>query len=166
MFISFFLIDASHSMVTTKNLGKIKGMLLENVRQKKISQYFALVIMEHNNASIHLPFNRDLKSIQKTIKNIQSSGKTNLVAGFTTVATLLEKHPHKTNILLYILTDGRANIGGAEPLKEAISFFNQQPNLNQIDTTVIDTEIDFVKLKKSQELAKGIGAKYLHQINT
>lgn len=152
------LVDASHSMLTIGQLAKIKGLLLENIATLKPNQYFALVVMEQSTANIRLDFTDDFANIRQAIARIKSSGKTNLKAGFVSVAQLIKKQSEPAQTALYIFSDGRANIGGDAPLQDAIVYFKK--HLNGLQTNVIDTETDFVKLGRAKMLAVGIGGDY------
>jgi magnesium chelatase subunit D len=151
-----FLIDSSGSMIRDRQIAYIKGVIAETIAQHQHKRLrYGAVALTQGDAKLVSHYTTDTALFLQSISQLPSGGKTNLKAGLQLVAQM--QPSDKTQ--LYIFTDGKINAGAG--LQESALYFKQQ--LRGLGaTTVVNIESGFVKLGRAAELAKVIGATYLH----
>jgi magnesium chelatase subunit D len=148
-----FLIDSSGSMVKDQQIAYMKGLIQQTINRYKGRRLkYGAVALSHGEAQLLSPFTVDASGLIQTITQLASGGKTNMKAGFSLVTPLA-----KSNVHLYIFTDGKINAGGT--FDEAIAYYKTY--LKQVKATVINNESGFVQLGLAEKLATAIGAKFI-----
>ena len=120
-----------------------------------------------------LPPTNSVELAQLYLQDLPTGGRTPLSRGLYTALELLETERLKdreTLPLLVLLSDGRANVsmsggtvGGttvgdaAEETKAMAALVEEK----KIQSVVIDTELDFIKLGLARQVAETMGARYL-----
>ncbi|MDC1162360.1 VWA domain-containing protein [Tenacibaculum sp.] len=155
-----FLVDTSASMALDKQLGYIKGTIQKTIEKHPLQKVqYAIVGLEGSSAKIIQHFTSNSSIVTDENYKLTAGGKTNLGAAFFKVFELLKSIPKKT-VQLFILTDGKANTGGNNPFEYAIDTYKTY--LSKLsNSTIIDTENSFVKLKKAQQLAQRLQLRYI-----
>lgn len=154
-----FLVDTSASMALDKQLGYVKGIIEKTLQQNPLKKmHYAIIGLEAQTAKIIQEFTTNVKLLSETTYNLRAGGKTNLGSAFFKVYELLKNRPYQT-VELFILTDGKINNGTSNPFQYAIETYKTY--LSKIpQSTVVDTENGFVRLKKAKQLADTLHLNY------
>ncbi len=154
-----FLIDTSASMAIDHQVAYLKGIIEKTITSyplKKIE--YAIVGLHHTTAKVLQEFTFDIKKISEINYQLKVGGKTNLGAAFFTVYELI-RSVRMEMIQLFVFTDGKINTGAENSFEYAVRTYKQY--LSRISkTTIIDTEISFVKLGKAKQLAQQLKLEY------
>jgi len=160
-----FVVDASGSMGAKKRMSTVKGAivsLLTDAYQKR--DRVGLVAFRKKEAEVLLNVTRSVDLAQKSLQDLPTGGKTPLADGLVKGYELIKNETRKNEDVLPIMvvvSDGRTNVGtsGQDPLKEAVNI-GRKIAFEGIQTIVIDTESDFIKLGLAKDLAANMGAQY------
>ncbi len=160
-----FVVDASGSMGAQKRMEAVKGAimsLLNDAYQKRDS--VGMIAFRKEKAEIILSITRSVDLAYKRLKDLPTGGKTPLALGLNNGYEILKaaKKRDKDIIpVMVLVSDGRGNVslGGEDPMKEALKV-SKKIALEGIQSIVIDTEQDFVKLNLAEDIAKEMGASY------
>lgn len=160
-----FVVDASGSMGAKKRMSAVKGAvvsLLTDAYQKR--DKVGMVAFRKNQAEVLLGITRSVELAQKSLKDLPTGGKTPLSAGLSKGYEILKaakkKDPEMVPVLV-LVSDGRTNssVNNGDPYEEAIEIANKIASEN-IQSIVIDTEQDFIKLGLANNIAKAMNAQY------
>nr|WP_303740623.1 magnesium chelatase subunit D family protein [Lutispora saccharofermentans] len=160
-----FIVDASGSMGAKKRMSAVKGAivsLLTDAYQKR--DRVALIAFRKEEAEVLLNITRSVNMAEKCLKTLPTGGKTPLSAGllkgFQTIKTARRKQPDMLPVIV-LVSDGRTNasINGEDPLEEALEI-SKRIQMAGIQSIVVDTEQDFIKLGIAKDIAKALGARY------
>lgn len=160
-----FVVDASGSMGAKKRMSAVKGAvvsLLTDAYQKR--DKVGMVAFRKNQAEVLLGITRSVELAQKSLKDLPTGGKTPLSAGLSKGYEILKaakkKDPEMVPVLV-LVSDGRTNssINNGDPYEEAIEIANKIAS-ESIQSIVIDTEQDFIKLGLANNIAKAMNAQY------
>ncbi len=160
-----FVVDASGSMGAKKRMSAVKGAvvsLLTDAYQKR--DKVGMVAFRKNHAEVLLGITRSVELAQKSLKNLPTGGKTPLSAGlfkgYEILKAAKKKDPEMVPVLV-LVSDGRTNsaVNNGDPYEEAIEIANKIASEN-IQSIVIDTEQDFIKLGLANNIAKAMNAQY------
>ncbi|HCQ91608.1 MAG TPA: magnesium chelatase [Clostridium sp.] len=160
-----FVVDASGSMGAKKRMSAVKGAvvsLLTDAYQKR--DKVGMVAFRENHAEVLLGITRSVELAQKSLKNLPTGGKTPLSAGlfkgYEILKAAKKKDPEMVPVLV-LVSDGRTNsaVNNGDPYEEAIEIANKIASEN-IQSIVIDTEQDFIKLGLANNIAKAMNAQY------
>lgn len=160
-----FVVDASGSMGAKKRMSTVKGAivsLLTDAYQKR--DRVGLVAFRKKEAEILLNVTRSVDLAQKSLQDLPTGGKTPLADGLLKGYELIRNEMRKNEDFLPIMvvvSDGRTNVGtpGQEPFKEAVAI-GRKIAFEGIQTIVVDTEVDFIKLGLAKDLAANMNAQY------
>lgn len=160
-----FVVDASGSMGAKKRMSAVKGAvvsLLTDAYQKR--DKVGMVAFRKNQAEVLLGITRSVELAQKSLKDLPTGGKTPLSAGlfkgYEILKAAKKKDPEMVPVLV-LVSDGRTNssVNNGDPYEEAIEIANKIASEN-IQSIVIDTEQDFIKLGLANNIAKAMNAQY------
>jgi len=160
-----FVVDASGSMGAKKRMSAVKGAvvsLLTDAYQKR--DKVGMVAFRKNQAEVLLGITRSVELAQKSLKDLPTGGKTPLSAGlskgYEILKTAKKKDPEMVPVLV-LVSDGRTNssVNNGDPYEEAIEIANKIASEN-IQSIVIDTEQDFIKLGLANNIAEAMNAQY------
>lgn len=160
-----FIVDASGSMGAKKRMSAVKGAvvsLLTDAYQKR--DKVGLVAFRKKEAETLLNITRSVDMAEKCLKTLPTGGKTPLSAGllkgYEMIKTGQKKEPDMLPVIV-LVSDGRTNaaINGGDPLEEAVEIANKI-QMEGIQSIVVDTEQDFIKLGIARDIAQALGAKY------
>lgn len=160
-----FIVDASGSMGAKKRMTAVKGAivsLLTDAYQKR--DKVGMIAFRKKEAEVLLGITRSVELAEKSLKALPTGGKTPLASGLSKGYEILKAHKKKDPDMvpvMVLVSDGRANSSKSEgdPFKEAINMANIISK-EGIQTIVIDTEQDFIKLGLAKEIAQAMDAEY------
>ncbi len=157
-----FVVDASGSMGARQRMGAVKGAifaLLQDAYQKR--DRVGMIAFRRQSAEILLPITRSVDLAQRSLQALPTGGRTPLAEGLHTAYRLVQglgKKEREMRPILVLVTDGRAN-GSSEAIAEALKAAGQIGKA-EIQSIVIDTETDFLKLAVARDIAREMGADY------
>lgn len=160
-----FVVDASGSMGAKKRMETVKGAvvsLLTDAYQKR--DRVGLVSFRKKDAEVLLNITRSVDMAQKCLRDLPTGGKTPLAAGLLKGYQVIKNEQRKNQDMLPILvlvSDGRTNAAlmAGNPFTEALEMGRRIAG-EGIQTIVVDTEVDFIKLGLAKQLAAAMGARY------
>ncbi|AXT63061.1 VWA domain-containing protein [Aquimarina sp. AD10] len=154
-----FLVDTSASMAIDQQMAYLKGVIEKTVLSHPLHKIqYAIVGLQGSSAKILQEFTTNTKEITSINQQLRTQGKTNLGAAFFKVYEVLKSLNLQT-VQLFVFTDGKANTGAKDSFQYAITTYKKY--LSKISkTTIIDTELGFVKLGKAKEMAKILQLNY------
>ena len=160
-----FLVDASGSMGARRRMGAVKGAilsLLKDAYQKRDT--VGLVAFRGETAQQLLPLTRSVELAEKKLQTLSTGGKTPLEAGLHKAFAVLRqqrfREPHSAQLLV-LVTDGHANMGGADPFEcalKAAKCYASEP----VQSLVLDTEQGFARFGLAKKLSEALNAEYLN----
>ena len=159
-----FLVDGSGSMAAGRLQAAkevAQGLLASNYERR---DEVALMIFRGESADLVLPFTRDSRRVEETLRDIAVGGRTPLAGALHEAARTLRNRPSS---LLVLFTDGRANVsvGGADPWEEALSACAAAADACA-GALVIDCETGPIALGRARVLAEALRATYLSREST
>lgn len=159
-----FLVDGSGSMAAGRLQAAkevAQGLLASNYERR---DEVALMIFRGESADLVLPFTRDSRRVEETLRDIAVGGRTPLAGALHEAARILRNRPAS---LLVLFTDGRANVsvGGADPWEEALSACAAAADACA-GALVIDCETGPIALGRARVLAQALRATYLSRAST
>lgn len=160
-----FVVDASGSMGAKKRMSAVKGAvvsLLTDAYQKR--DKVGLIAFRKKEAEVLLDITRSVDLAEKSLKVLPTGGKTPLSAGLLKGYDILKAAKKKDAEILPVIvlvSDGRTNVSidDKEPFEEAIEWAKKIA-CEGIQTIVIDTEQDYIKLGLAREIAEAMNAQY------
>ena len=170
-----FLVDASGSMGAQRRMVAVKGavlsLLLDTYQRR---DRVALISFRGTRADLLLPPTSSVELAQLYLQDMPTGGRTPLGRGLYAALEVLETERLKdreTLPLLVLLSDGRANVtmaegisgagGSAGDAAEETKAMAALVEEKKIQSVVVDTELDFIKLGLARQVAEAMGARYL-----
>lgn len=158
------VVDASGSMGARRRMRAVKSAvlgLLSEAYQKK--DRVGMVVFRNRSAELVLGITRSVELAQKRLRALPTGGRTPLALGLRTGFDVLRlarlKDPDMLAVLV-LVTDGKANAGLAgDPVQEALAAA-RRIGAAGMQSLVIDTENDYIRLGLARELAEAMGAHY------
>ncbi|MEG2288688.1 MAG: magnesium chelatase subunit D family protein [Clostridium sp.] len=160
-----FVVDASGSMGAKKRMASVKGAivsLLTDAYQKR--DKVGMIAFRKKEAQVLLGITRSVDLAEKCLKDLPTGGQTPISEGINLGYEILKarkkKDPEMIPVMV-LISDGRANssANGGDPYEESINIATKVAN-EKIQTIVIDTEQDFIKLGLARKIADAMNAKY------
>lgn len=161
-----FVVDASGSMAAKQRMRAVKGAilsLLTDAYQKR--DRVGMIAFRKNAAELLLGITRSVDLAQKRLRDLPTGGKTPLAAALLKAMEILHAarlcDPDMVPVLV-LVSDGKANvkISGGDAVQEVLDIAGKISKTG-IQTLVIDTENDFIRLGLARELAQAMQARYL-----
>lgn len=161
-----FVVDASGSMAASKRMEAVKGTvisLLTDAYQKRDT--VGVIAFRGIEAQVLLNPTQSVELAEQAMKTLPTGGRTPLPHALQTAMQLFNRFDQTKgyNPLLVILTDGKANValpGGGDAWMQTIELANQVNKLN-IQSVVLNTDLNYFNLGKAEELARTLGAQYI-----
>lgn len=160
-----FLVDASGSMGARARMRAAKGAvcaLLEEAYQKR--DYVTLIAFRGEGAERLLPPTRSAVFAYRRLGQLPVGGRTPLAAGLRLARFEVERQWRKQaslRPLLVLVTDGRATFPERGALAAALAE-SEHLRAQRIESLVVDTETDWLRLGQARRLAERLGASYHH----
>ncbi|EIW19092.1 protoporphyrin IX magnesium-chelatase [Pelosinus fermentans] len=161
-----FVVDASGSMGARQRMKAVKGAILsmlQDAYQKR--DKVGMIAFRRQTAEILLPVTRSVELAEKSLQHLPTGGKTPLAEGLYTALGMLStmcRLEKGIEPVMVLVTDGRANAGGRAG-QDAVSEALQAARLigeTGVNSLVIDTEQDFIKLGIAFTIAHALGGSY------
>lgn len=161
-----FVVDASGSMAANKRMEAVKGSvisLLTDAYQKRDT--VGVIAFRGIEAQVLLDPTQSVDLAEDAMRSLPTGGRTPLPHALETAIQLLHRFGQMENYkaILVILTDGKANValpGGGDPWRQTLTLANQIKNLN-IQSIVLNSELNYFNLNRAEELANSLGGQYL-----
>lgn len=159
-----FVVDASGSMGARGRMAAAKGAaltLLAGAYRRR--DPVALVVFRGEGAQVVLPPTRSVRAAARRLRDVPTGGRTPLAAGLAAAAAVLERHRRRSPgdlPMAVILTDARANVGGADPWAAALAAADRLRRTGA-ESLVLDSEAGPVRLGLARRLAAALGARYV-----
>jgi magnesium chelatase subunit D len=156
------VVDASGSMAARRRMETVKGCvlgLLQDAYQRR--DQVAVIAFRGTEAELVLPPTRQVEQAELALRELPTGGRTPLAHALQLAVQTLAQQ--ELTPLLVVLSDGRCNIAladGNDPWTETLGIAGQIAHQGT-PALVLDTEQDFVKLGRAQELAQALRAEYL-----
>lgn len=156
------VVDASGSMAARRRMETVKGCvlgLLQDAYQRR--DQVAVIAFRGTEAELVLPPTRQVEQAELALRELPTGGRTPLAHALQLAVQTLAQQ--ELTPLLVVLSDGRCNIAladGNDPWTETLGIAGQIAGQGT-PALVLDTEQDFVKLGRAQELAQALRAEYL-----
>ncbi len=161
-----FIVDSSGSMGAQQRMVETKGAvmsLLVDAYQKR--DRVGLIAFRGKKAEVLLEPTSSVELAHKRLEIMPTGGKTPLSHGLLKGLNLVRKELKKNNKikpLLVLISDGKANVSinpQLEPYTEVKQIAEMIRDLG-IESLLIDTEKNFVRLGRLRELAESINGRY------
>ncbi|MBU3670999.1 MAG: magnesium chelatase ATPase subunit D [Sinobacteraceae bacterium] len=162
-----FAVDASGSMALNR-MRQAKGAVHSLLAQAYVNRdKVALMSFRAQSAELLLPPTSSVELLRRAVDQIPTGGGTPLAATLLLTLEVAEQAKRKgyCNIVLVMLTDGRANVGlrteraGVDDELQRIAATVAAQGLK---TLLIDTQRSFVSHGAGQKLARWLGGEYLY----
>ncbi|MDN3548216.1 magnesium chelatase subunit D family protein [Mucilaginibacter aquaedulcis] len=161
-----FVVDASGSMAASKRMEAVKGTvigLLTDAYQKRDT--VGVIAFRGIEAQILLNPTQSVELAEQAMKTLPTGGRTPLPHALQTAIQLLTRFDQINNYnpVLIILTDGKANVslpGGGDAWMQTLALADRISKLN-IQSVVLNTDLNYLNLNRAKELATSIGGQYL-----
>ena len=161
-----FVVDASGSMAASKRMEAVKGTvisLLTDAYQKRDT--VGVIAFRGIEAQLLLNPTQSIELAEEAMSSLPTGGRTPLPHALQTAIQLLHRFDQINSYkpILVILTDGKANValpGGGDAWDQTITLAAQLKKLN-IQSMVLNTDINYFNLNRAEELAKSLGGQYL-----
>ncbi len=140
-----FVVDISGSMGAEKRMESAKGAVLSLLEDSyRNRDRVSLVAFRGTEAEVILPLSNSVDLAYKQLREMKTGGKSPLALGLMKGYEVLmnEKKKRKEIIpLLILISDGRANTGFGDNIKDELLSIAGQFKEKDIHTVVIDTEV-------------------------
>lgn len=168
-----FVVDSSGSMALNR-MRQAKGAvatLLQNayVHRDQVS----LIAFRGKTAEVLLPPSQSVERAKRELDVLPTGGGTPLAAALLSAWKTIEQMRSKANLqaTLVLITDGRANTAldqsqsDKEKIQKEIDDLATLIRLGNINSVVIDTQMNFLTKGEAQKLAQKLGGKYVYLPN-
>lgn len=159
-----FVVDASGSMGAQRRMVATKGAILSlllDAYQRR--DRVGMVAFRGEAAQLLLPPTSSVHLASKRLTELPTGGRTPLAAGLQCAAEVLVnesmRDPNRRPLLV-LVTDGRANAGGSDPLGSALQAAGALGAM-RTPGLVVDTEDSAVRLGVASDIAEAVGARCL-----
>jgi magnesium chelatase subunit D len=165
-----FAVDASGSMALNR-MREAKGAVHALLEQAYVNRdRVALISFRGQSADLLLPPTGSVELLRRAVDRIPTGGGTPLAATLTLAIDVADQARRKgfQNIILVLLTDGRANIGlraGREDVDAELKQMAQTTAAFGIKSILIDTQRSFLDHRAGENLAGWLGGTYLYLPN-
>jgi magnesium chelatase subunit D len=161
-----FVVDASGSMAASKRMEAVKGTvisLLTDAYQKRDT--VGVIAFRGIEAQVLLNPTQSIELAEQAMKTLPTGGRTPLPHALQTTIQMLNRFDQTKGYtpILVILTDGKANValpGGGDAWGQTLMLANQVNKLN-IQSIVLNTDLNYFNLDRAEELARSLGGQYL-----
>lgn len=164
--IIIFVVDASGSMAAEARMSAAKGAiisLLMDAYQRR--DQVGMIVFRKEAAELVLPPTKSVELAEKLLTEIPTGGRTPLAHGLElaldTIKGCIAKDRNAVPLLV-LVSDGKANVSliSGDPVEDAKAIAREIHAYN-INSIIVDTEQDFVKLGFMRDLSAEMGGKYL-----
>lgn len=162
-----FAVDASGSMALNR-MRQAKGAVHALLEQAYVNRdRVALLSFRQQQADILLPPTNSVELLRRAVDQLPTGGGTPIAAALVTALELAQQAKRRGchQVVLVLLTDGRANIGlratRQEVDNELLALASHVAS-SGIQSMVIDTQRNFLSQGAAQKLAQALDGQYLY----
>lgn len=157
----YLVVDASGSMGRRKNVWRTKKLLSQLVHMIYVKrQYVSLIIFQKGGAQCLMPLTNHVETIVRVLETAHTGGRTPFLKGLEEAVLHIEidrLHIENVKAQLVLVTDGKVTAQALQGL-DAIGVWLAE---HHVETTVVDTDTDFIHLNRSETIATILGAHYV-----
>lgn len=157
----YLVVDASGSMGRRKSAWQTKKLLSQLVHMIYVKrQYVSLIIFQKGGAQCLVPLTNHVEIILRALETAHTGGRTPFLKGLEEAVLHIEidqLHIESMKAELILVTDGKVTAQALEGL-DAIGVWLAE---HHVETTVVDTDTDFIHLNRSETIATILGARYV-----
>jgi len=154
-----FLLDSSGSMLKESVVAYAKGLIEKTIQENQaIKLAFSLISLYDGDAQLIAQSTQKIDELIQQLQEIPTGGKTNVVAAFRIIKTLINQQNGLNNDLV-IVTDGRFDEAGINDFSDIITAYQTYcKGVNQL--TIVDAEKGTVKLGLAKTFAEKTKGNY------
>jgi magnesium chelatase subunit D len=162
-----FAVDASGSMALNR-MRQAKGAVHALLEQAYVNRdRVALLSFRQQAADILLPPTNSVELLRRAVDQLPTGGGTPIAAALVTALELAQQARRRGchQIVLVLLTDGRANIGlrvARQEVDAELHALATHVASSGVQSMVIDTQRNFLSQGAAQKLAQALDGKYLY----
>jgi magnesium chelatase subunit D len=159
-----FVVDASGSMAARRRMVATKGAILSllvDAYQRR--DRVGMIVFRGEAAEVALPATSSVQGATRRLAELPTGGRTPLAAGLEMAGKVLAAERSRDPLrrpLVVLVTDGRANAGGSDPLSDALAAASALA-ARGVPGIVVDTEDAAVCLGMAGTIAAAMGARCL-----
>lgn len=157
----YLVVDASGSMGRRKSVWQTKKLLSQLVHMIYVKrQYVSLIIFQKGGAQCLVPLTNHVETIVRALEMAHTGGRTPFLKGLEEAVLHIEidqLHIENVKAELILVTDGKVTAQALQGL-DAIEVWLAE---HHVETTVVDTDTDFIRLNRSETIATILGAHYV-----
>jgi len=154
-----FLLDSSGSMQKDNMVAYAKGLIEKTIQKEAHTKLaFSLLSLYDGDVRVIVQYTMVINEIIEKLKELKTGGKTNGIAAFKKIKTIIATNTSLKNELIMI-TDGRFNAEGINDFEHTvIAYQTYCKKIKQL--TIVDAEKGMVKLGLAKQFADKVNGKY------
>ena len=157
----YLVVDTSGSMGQRQRLQGAEKLLSQLVQMMYVKrQYVSLITFQKQGAQCVVPLTRRIETIPKALETARIGGRTPFVKGIEEAVKQIGvdmAHMGHMQAKVVIITDGKVTSQALQGLEQVGDWLISQ----RIQTIMIDTDANFVRMNRGKEIAHMLGAEYV-----
>jgi magnesium chelatase subunit D len=162
-----FAVDASGSMALHR-MREAKGAVHALLEQAYVHRdQVALLGFRGTTAELLLPPTASVELVRRQVDLLRTGGGTPIAAALLASLEVAQRARRRglSNVVLVLLTDGRANVGlraERDAVEQELQQIAQQVDAARVLSLVIDTQRSYLAQGQAKKLAQWLGGQYLY----
>ena len=157
----YLVVDTSGSMGQRQRLQGTERLLSQLVQMMYVKrQYVSLITFQKQGAQCVVPLTRRIETIPKALETARIGGRTPFVKGIEEAVKQIGNDMSQMGHVqakVVIITDGKVTSQALQGLEQVGDWLISQ----RIQTIMIDTDANFVRMNRGKEIAHMLGAEYV-----
>ena len=157
----YLVVDTSGSMGQRQRLKRTEKLLSQLVQMMYVKrQYVSLITFQKQGAQCVVPLTRRIETIPKALETARIGGRTPFVKGIEEAVKQIGNDMSQMGHVqakVVIITDGKVTSQALQGLEQVGDWLISQ----RIQTIMIDTDANFVRMNRGKEIAHMLGAEYV-----
>ena len=157
----YLVVDTSGSMGQRTRLKGTEKLLSQLVQMMYVKrQYVSLITFQKQGAQCVVPLTRRIETIPKALETARIGGRTPFVKGIEEAVKQIGNDMSQMGHVqakVVIITDGKVTSQALQGLEQVGDWLISQ----RIQTIMIDTDANFVRMNRGKEIAHMLGAEYV-----
>ena len=157
----YLVVDTSGSMGQRTRLKGTEKLLSQLVQMMYVKrQYVSLITFQKQGAQCVVPLTRRIETIPKALETARIGGRTPFVKGIEEAVKQIGNDMFQMGHVqakVVIITDGKVTSQALQGLEQVGDWLISQ----RIQTIMIDTDANFVRMNRGKEIAHMLGAEYV-----
>ena len=157
----YLVVDTSGSMGQRQRLQGAEKLLSQLVQMMYVKrQYVSLITFQKQGAQCVVPLTRRIETIPKALETARIGGRTPFVKGIEEAVKQIGNDMSQMGHVqakVVIITDGKVTSQALQGLEQVGDWLISQ----RIQTIMIDTDANFVRMNRGKEIAHMLGAEYV-----